>query len=272
MSRLAALTAATAALAVVAGLAAAAPASGATRTITMNGAPITRSLVADLAYFYRHQHRRAPRFMLAGGGTSAGIADTARKVTDAGLVARALVDDDPGGLRLTPLAWSGVCFATNKANPVPGITRAQLQDIVAGRITRWSQIPGSPRGDRIAAVDQGPTTGSGRVFQDVFVDVGTPLGWRPVTLVTSEQARDFVERNPAAFAYLDLALTETLNVLSFDGVGCTRSTVRSGRYVARRPLGIVTRGRPRGALLKFLRWVRTSRTARRVIATRYIPA
>ena len=120
MSRLAALIAAAAALAAVAGLAAAAPASGATRTITMNGAPITRSLVADLAYFYRHQHRRAPRFTLAGGGTSAGIADTARKVTDAGLVARALVDDDPRGLRLTPLAWSGVCLDHQQGQPGAG--------------------------------------------------------------------------------------------------------------------------------------------------------
>jgi phosphate transport system substrate-binding protein len=196
----------------------------------------------------------------------------ARRVTDAALVARSLAADDPRGLRLTPLAWSGVCLTTNRTNPVPGISRGQLQDIVAGRITRWSQIPGSPRSDLITAVDQGPTTGSGRVFQDVFVDDSTPLGWRPVTLVTSEQARDFTAANSAAFSYVDLALTEPLHVLTFDGVPCTRATVRSGRYLARRPLGVVTRGRPRGELRKFLRWVRTSRTARRVIATRYIPA
>jgi hypothetical protein len=33
----------------------------------------------------------------------------------------------------------------------------------------------------------------------------------------------------------------------------------------------VTRGRPRGALARFLRWTRTSRVARRVIASRYLP-
>ena len=268
----AALSAATAALAAFAVVAGTPTADGATRTISMNGAPVTKALVADLAYFYRHQRRHPPRFSLAGGGTSAGIADVARNVADAALVSRALVADDPRGLRLTALAYSGVCLTTNKANPVPGITRAQLQGIVAGRITRWNQIPGSPRSDAIVPVDLGPTRGSGRVFQDVFVDDGTPLGWRPVTLQTSTQARDFTERNPAAFAYVDLALTGTLHVLSFDGVGCTRTTVRNGSYVARRPLGIVTRGRPRGELRKFLRWARTSRTARRVIATRYIPA
>jgi phosphate transport system substrate-binding protein len=92
-----------------------------------------------------------------------------------------------------------------------------------------------------------------------------------VTLLTTSQVRDYVEQDPAAFGYVDLALTGPLHVIAYEGVGCTRRTIRSGLYPARRPLGVVTRGRPRGALRRFLHWARTSRTARRVIATRYIP-
>jgi phosphate transport system substrate-binding protein len=61
------------------------------------------------------------------------------------------------------------------------------------------------------------------------------------------------------------------NVMAYNGVPCTRATVRSGAYPAGRPLGVATRGRPRGALGRFLRWARTSPIARRVIATRYVP-
>src|SRR5205085_12241355 len=107
--------------------------------------------------------------------------------------------------------------------------------------------------------------------ETVFVDDETEFGWRAVTLQTSAQARDYVEQVPAAFGYVDLALSAPLHVLTYQGVGCTRATIRNGSYPARRPLGIVTRRRPRGALKRFLRWVRTSRTARRVIATRYVP-
>jgi ABC-type phosphate transport system substrate-binding protein len=92
-----------------------------------------------------------------------------------------------------------------------------------------------------------------------------------VTLLTTAQARDYIEQDAAAFGYVDLALTRSLHVVAYQGVGCARATVRSGAYPARRPLGVVTRGRPRGALRRFLRWARTSRVARRVIATRYIP-
>ena len=260
-----------AAAALTATLIAAAPAQGAP-TIVMSGEQVTQALVADLAYFYRRETPRAPRFSLTTGGTAAGIADAVRGVTDAALVSRELSPDDPAGLRLTRLATSGVCLVANKANPVPALTRAALQEIVAGRTTRWEQVPGAPRTGPIVPVDMGPTTGAGRVFQSVFVDEATPIGWRPVTLQTGAQARDYVEQEPAALGYVDLALTAPLHVIAYEGVGCTRRTIRTGAYPARRPLGIVTVGRPKRALRRFLRWVRTNRTARWVIATRYVPS
>jgi phosphate transport system substrate-binding protein len=186
------------------------------------------------------------------------------------MVARNLIPGDPSDLVLTPLALSGVCLVTNRANPVPGLTRAQIQDIVAGRLTSWSQIPGSRRTDPIVPVGLDPTSGSGQVFLSAFVDVATPLAYRPVTLATETQVRDYIERTPAGFGYLDRVLAGSLRVTAFEGVGCTRASIKGGTYPAARPLGVVTRGRPRGALARFLRWARTSPKAREVIATRYL--
>jgi phosphate transport system substrate-binding protein len=258
-------------LAVVAGLVLAAPAPAAP-TITLSGSVVVKALVADLAYFYRHDVRNPPRFSLAGGVTASGISDAQRGVVDAGMVARDLTPADPPGLVLTRLALGGLCLVTNRANPVPAISRAQIQDIVAARVTLWSQVPGSPRSDPIVPVGLAPTTGSAQVFLSDFVDLDTPLAYRPITLPTDPDVRDYVARAPAAFGFVDLALTGPLHVMAYEGVGCTRATIRAGTYPARRPLGVVTRGRPRGALARFLRWAKTSRKARRVIATRYVPA
>jgi phosphate transport system substrate-binding protein len=259
-----------AALAVAAvALAAAAPAHSAP-TVTMSGSVATRALVADLAYFYRHTVSDPPRFSLVGGVTGTGIADAERGITDAGMVARNLIPGDPNGLVLTRLALSGVCLVTNRANPVAGITRAQVQDIVAGRVTSWSQIPGSSRTDPIVPVGLAPTSGSGQVFLSAFVDDATPLAYRPVTLASETQVRDYIEQTPGAFGYLDRALTGPLHVAAFDGVPCRRATIRAGTYPAGRPLGVVTRGRPRGALARFLGWAKSSPKARQVIRTRYI--
>ena len=99
-----------------AALAAAVPARAAP-PITMSGAVVTRSLVADLAYFYRHAVNDPPRFSLVGGVSQSGIADAERGIVDAGMVARNLIPGDPADLVLTPVALSGMCVVTNRANP-----------------------------------------------------------------------------------------------------------------------------------------------------------
>jgi phosphate transport system substrate-binding protein len=186
------------------------------------------------------------------------------------MVSRNLGPGDPPGLVLTPLALSGICLFTNAANPVPNLTRAQIQDILAGRITTWAQIPGSTRTDAIVSATLDPTVGGRAVFESVFVDVATPELYAPRTFATDDQLRDFVEQTPAAWGFADLALTRPVHRMSYDGVPCNRTTIRRGTYPAQRPLGVVTRGRPRGKLARFLRWAAHSRAARRVISSRYV--
>ena len=241
------------------------------RTITMSGATPTGNLTADLAYFYRHSIRRAPRFSIVGGGTGTGIADVARGIVDVGLASRPLEPTDPPGLRLSPIAMSGVCLATNRANPIPGLNRSQVNGQVAGVLTSWSQISGSTRTDAIASVGLDERAGGRSVFLSVFIDLATPIAYQPRTLATAAQVRDYIRETPAALGYIDLAYTGELHSVPYEGVPCTRATVRSGAYPARRPLSFVTRGRPRGEVRRFLRWIRRSKTARRVVATRYVP-
>jgi phosphate transport system substrate-binding protein len=256
-------------MAVVLALAAAAPAQART-TITMSGSSVAQAVLADLAYFYGRATPNAPRFELVGGGTTTGITDAARGIVDAGMVSRNLGPGDPPGLVLSPLALSGVCLITNKANPVPSLTRAQIQDILDGRTVSWAQIPGSTRADAIVSATLSPTVGGRTVFESVFVDDATLELYAARTFATDDRLRDFVESTPAAWGYADLALTAPVHRATYEGAPCTRATIRLGTYPAQRPLGLVTRGRPRGALARFLRWAASSRTARRVITSRYV--
>jgi phosphate transport system substrate-binding protein len=240
-------------------------------TISMSGSTVAEAVLADLIYFYGHAVKDPPRFSLVGGGTGIGIADVARGVVDAAMVSRNLIPSDPPGLTLTPFALSGVCLVTNASNPVPNLTRAQIQDIVAGRTTTWSQVPGSTRADPIVPAALDVTAGARQVFDQVFVDVSTPEAWQPRTFALAAQVRDFVEQTPAALGYVDLALTAPLHAVAYNGVACTKSNLVNATYPAQRPLGVVTKGAPKGALHRFLKWVATSRKARAVIATRYIP-
>ena len=155
------------------------PAPAAARTITFSGAPSAGAVVADLAYFYRHQVRRPPRFSIVGGNTGSGIADVARGIVDAGLANRTLNAQDPPGLVVTPFALTGICLVTNVANPVPNFTRAELQGLVSGSVTSWSQVPGSPRTDAITPVGLDASAGAAVVFLATFVDLATTVGYQP---------------------------------------------------------------------------------------------
>jgi len=92
-----------------------------------------------------------------------------------------------------------------------------------------------------------------------------------LSFTASAQVRDYIAETPAAFGYVDLEFARPLHAVPYEGVPCTRKTIKSGKYPAHRPLGFVTRGKPRGETARFLHWIRHSRKARRVIATRYVP-
>jgi phosphate transport system substrate-binding protein len=246
------------------------PAAGAARTITLSGEPLTQRLVSDLAFYYRRETPRAPRFSVVGGGTAGGIADAARGIVDAGLVSRALVPGDPGSLVMTEIALSAICLVTNPDNPVGNLTRAQLQGVVAETLSAWTQIAGSPLADPITPVTFDEASGATLVFESVFLDPGTPRAWHPRTFTASSQMRDFIAATPSALGYLDFQYTATLHAVAYEGVACTRTTILDGTYPARRPLGFVTRGKPKGQLKRFLDWIRRDATAKRVIRTRYV--
>jgi phosphate transport system substrate-binding protein len=248
-----------------------APATAQKPPITMSGAVITAALTADLAYFYRREVRSPPRFDLVGGTSTTGISDASRGVSDVGLTARKLVSDDPAGLVFTPIARTGVCLVTNKANPVPGFSRAQIQDLVAARITTWAQVPGSPLADPIVAAAPGVGAGTRTAFEAALLDPGTSQLNAPRSFISSPQIRDFITVTPNAWGYVDLAFAGGLHVVPLDGIRCTRATVASEAYPVRTELGFVTRGAPKGRVARFIRWVRRSGKARRVIATRYVP-
>lgn len=236
----------------------------------MSGASPAQNVVADLVYFYRRETRNAPRFRLTGGGSGAGITDAARGIVDAGMSGRELTAQDPPGLVFTPLARSAICLVTNPGNPVPNLTRAQIQDLVAGRVGDWSGVPGATITGPIAPVAFDLSSAARSVFIATFVDAETQLAYTPTTFSASAQVRNAIQATRAAWGYVDLEYARTLHTVSYEGVPCTRATVRSGAYPARRTLGFVTRGKPRGALARFLSWVRRDATAKRVISTRYI--
>ena len=260
-------------LAALAALALAAPARGES-TITMSGSSRRRrrwSPTSPTSTATTCATRRASR--CPAGSRRPGSPTPQRGSSTAAWSPAPSAPGDPPGLVLTPLARSGMCLVTNRANPVPGITRAQVQDIVAGPRDELGPGPRlaahATRSSRSAATRRparaGLPVGLRRPRDAVACTAASPS--RPTS-----QVRDYVEQTPAA---LGLRRPRAHRPAARDRLRGRRLHARDDqdRQPTRRqrPLGVVTRGRPRGALARFLRWAATSRKARQVIATRYLP-
>jgi phosphate transport system substrate-binding protein len=71
--------------------------------------------------------------------------------------------------------------------------------------------------------------------------------------------------------YVDFNFTAGLHTVAYRGVACTLRNAKSGQYGGVRNFWLVTRGKAKGAANSWIRWIRKSRAARRIIGTHWVP-
>jgi phosphate transport system substrate-binding protein len=80
-----------------------------------------------------------------------------------------------------------------------------------------------------------------------------------------------IRSDPNAVGYVSLAFTKGLNDARYKGVACNLRTAKSGQYEGVRNFWMVTRGKPQGAALSFIRWIQRSKAAHAITATGWVP-
>jgi phosphate transport system substrate-binding protein len=258
-------------LAVVA-LAVAVPAStaAAKTTMSMSGSTSVAPLAAKLAKGYLKAHPGAATFRLAQGGSDVGVADVAAGRVTIGNSSRDPKSSDPGGIVWSRIARDAICIATNSSNTVSGLTQAQVQAIFSGSVRDWSQVPGSTKSGPIDLVVRTAASGTQDAFQKIF------MGSAKVSSSAAQKASNglvaqAIKSDPNAVGYVSLAFTKGLNDARYKGVACNLRNAKSGQYEGVRNFWMVTRGKPTGGALKFIRWIQRSKRAHRITATGWVP-
>jgi phosphate transport system substrate-binding protein len=256
----------------VTALAVAIPAStaAARTTISMSGSTSVAPLAAKLAKGYLRAHPGSVSFRLAQGGSDVGVADVGAGRVTIGNSSRDPKPTDPGGLVWNRIARDAICIATNANNPVSGLTQSQVQAIFSGQVRDWSQIPGATRTGPIDVVVRTAASGTQDAFQKIF------MGSAKVSSSAAQKASNglvaqAIKSDPNAVGYVSLAFTKGLNDARYKGVACNLRNAKSGQYEGVRNFWMVTRGRPQGAALKFIRWIQRSTAAHRITATGWVP-
>ena len=172
-------------------------------------------------------------------GSGSGITAISQGRCDIGLSSRALKDEEKAsGLSETVLAYDGIAVIVNPQNKVTNLSLDEITKIYTGEITNWSEL-GGESGD-IVVIGREAGSGTRDGFESI-TKTEDKCKYRQ-ELTSTGDVITTVSQNPAAIGYASLAsVKESVKEISVENVEPTEETVKSGKYVIRRPFVLVTK-------------------------------
>ena len=245
----------TAAFAAIICLALVVPAAAAARPLIIGGSTSVLPLAQKLAAAY-HRATGQPQPKVSGGESDIGIngANTGR--FDIGDSSRDPIKGvDPHGLTFTKIARDGVCIVTNNANPLGNLSQETVEGIFTGRVRDWSQVPGAKVSGPIDVFDRDGASGTQDAFQHIFLGEYLKITPSATAETSNGLEQNAVSSDKQAIGFVSFAYTPGIHAVPYNGVACNLRNARSGQYLGVRNFWMVTKGNPKGAVLKFLKWV-----------------
>jgi phosphate transport system substrate-binding protein len=268
MSRRIRLLGVTAIVAAVAGAAIPASAS-AIPVITMSGSTSVAPLASLLAREYLKLYPNRVKFRLAQGGSDVGVADVAAGRVTIGNSSRDPKSSD-SGVFFNKIARDAICLVTNPANPIANLSQAQIQGIFSGDVRNWEDIPGSGTTGSIDLVVRTPASGTQDAFQKIFMGSKSVSG-SAAAKASNGLVQQSVQSDKNAIGYVSLDFVSGTNPSGYEGVACNLRNAKSGEYGGVRNFWMVTRGRAKGAVQKFIYWVQNSAKAQAIVGKHWVP-
>ncbi len=209
-----------------------------------------------------------------GNGSSAGIRAVADGTADIGMSSRELSEAEKElGLTETVIAHDAIAVVVNTTNEVTNLTKEQIKDIYEGKITNWSQVGG--KDEDIIVVTREAGSGTRGAFEEL-------LG-----LLTSDKASTIIDRalvsegtgsimatvasKENAIGYISLGyMSDTVKLVSVDGVMPSDETVLANEYMISRPLLLLTSDHTSAEAKALLDYI-IGAEGQSVIAEKYIP-
>jgi phosphate transport system substrate-binding protein len=250
------------------------PAAFATTTLHLDGSTAAFPLLELLTAKYAAVEHHKVKFIVGQGGSSVGITDVANGTVNIGDAAAPPTSSTPSGLYFYPIAKYFVDVVTNPANPITNLTTSQVQAIFERKVTNWSQVTGSTLSTPIDVESRTSVAGVLTTFASDFLGGKTSLVWSGATQWSSEALlQKSVESDPNAIGFLSdyNAITKKLNDVAFNSVAGTVANAENGTYPAVADFYEVTKGVARGYSANFIHWIQTSKAAKRIVETSWLP-
>jgi phosphate transport system substrate-binding protein len=226
------------------------PDDGAT-TLTVAGSTSVQPFAEKLAETYMRTHPDCA-INVQGGGSTAGIRAAETGAAQIGMSSRHLKGDEEA-LHQVTIALDGIAIIVNAANPVSGLSRAEVAGIFAGEIPHWSQVGGPDRQIHFVTREEG--SGTRGAFEEMVMGK-RQIAPRALVQDSNGAVREIVASDPDALGYISLGLVDRrVKALAIDGVAPTREAIVAKRYAVVRPFLFLTRAEPTGVARAFIDYV-----------------
>ncbi|MDR3580497.1 MAG: substrate-binding domain-containing protein [Oryzomonas sp.] len=222
-----------------------------------------------------YEKETGQKILIRGGGSIVGLTELGADKVDFAASCKSAGPKDSANLRFIPVAWDGLVFIVNPANPVSNIIPRDVKGIYEGKIGNWKDLGGAnlPIKSYISSVTG--MGGIGETLAKYFLNGK----WPQTTVNSSMQAssvaiwEQLVEKTPEGFAStgFDSARTRKVKMLAVNGVAPTKATIISGKYPYKRYLYLVATKDAKPEVNKFIKFA-LSKKGQKLIASYGIPA
>lgn len=222
--------------------------------LDISGSSTIQPIVEKLIPLYTASGGEAVK--LTGGGSGAGIKNAQSGASQIGMASRSLKEEEKAVLKYATIGIDALAIVVNQANPLDGLSKAQLIDLYSGKIENWKDLGGPDLKVVRVSKEVGRSTlelfehYTGLVSPDRNKNDGKPLISKQSYIIGANlEAAALASGISGAVSYLSvgtaLALAQAgmpIKVLKLDDVMPSDQTIADKRYPIVRELNLAYAG------------------------------
>lgn len=194
---------------------------------------------------------------LRGGGSAAGAAAVSEGRAEIGMVSRPLNDEERSRLQHEVIGYDALAIVVNRANPLSGLSKAQLVDIFAGRTGNWNELGGPDRAIVLVSKEVGRSTlelfehYTGLLSPKRAAGEAMPrISGKAHVIGSNLESLTLVGGLPGAIGYVSLGTAHSMEaaglpikIVKLEGIEPNTQSIANGSYPIIRELNLVFRAR-----------------------------
>lgn len=243
------------------------------KTINISGSSTVAPLVVELAKVYESTHPHI-RINVQTGGSSRGISDAIKGLSDIGMVSRHLKGTEQN-LKPITIARDGIGIICNKDVQIQDLSSQQLKDIFTGKITNWRELTQQDLAVTVIHKAQGRST------SELFIEhlsLKYPEVKAQIIIGDNEQGIKNAAHIPGSIGYVSIGAAEhaiksgvPIKLVRLDGQEASSNAVAQGNFPILRPLNLVLHGEPSPEVQAFVEFAQSQVIADIVRKLDFVP-